>query len=175
MAALLTSTPTGPRAPAALTASSQSSSELTSRWTYTAAGPMSAATARPASSRTSPSTILAPSRANRRASASPCPRAAPVTIATLPSSLPIVRLLARWAAPVGPARKLQNVDRLRNRAGRLRRFLRVAGLGPARDLVDVLGDRDGVVAEALVEPGDQGHVHRHRRRPIGRRDLGDEV
>ena len=32
----------------------------------------------------------APSATNRRASASPCPRAAPVTMATLPSSRPVI-------------------------------------------------------------------------------------
>src|SRR6266571_8126761 len=47
---------------------------------------MSLTTRSPSSSRMSPSTTFAPSLTNARASASPCPRAAPEMSATLPSS-----------------------------------------------------------------------------------------
>src|SRR5687768_3618074 len=50
---------------------------------------MLSAAALPCSSSTSPINTLAPSAANMRASASPWPRAAPVTMTTLPSTRPI--------------------------------------------------------------------------------------
>src|SRR5262252_4992227 len=50
---------------------------------------ISASTRRPSSSRTSPKTTWAPSRANSFASAAPCPRAPPLISATFPSSLPM--------------------------------------------------------------------------------------
>ena len=60
-----------------------------------AAARISASTFRPASSRMSPNTTLAPSRANPKAMARPIPWPAPVTIAVFPLSLitsPIRRL-----------------------------------------------------------------------------------
>src|SRR4051794_33735629 len=54
---------------------------------------MSAAVCLPSSSRTSVMITCAPSDANSRASAAPCPRAPPVISATLPSSFPICRTL----------------------------------------------------------------------------------
>ena len=50
---------------------------------------VAAASARPCSWRTSPSTTRAPSATKRRAIAAPAPRAAPVITATLPSSTPM--------------------------------------------------------------------------------------
>src|SRR5262249_15066892 len=47
---------------------------------------MSASTCRPSASRTSPSTTLAPSWANRRASTAPMPRAPPLIKATFPAN-----------------------------------------------------------------------------------------
>src|SRR5436190_5497071 len=66
-----------------------SASLVTSWWWNVAADPMSAAVCLPSSSRTSVMITCAPSSANNRASAAPCPRAPPVISATLPSSLPM--------------------------------------------------------------------------------------
>src|SRR4051812_42071329 len=54
---------------------------------------MPAAVCLPSSSSTSVMTTCAPSDANNRASAAPCPRAPPVISATLPSSFPMKRTL----------------------------------------------------------------------------------
>src|SRR5262245_31004382 len=73
---------------------------------------MLSSTCLPSASRMSPNTTRAPSRANVRASAAPCPRAPPLISATFPSSFPM-----RWRPPCrlrvaathggGAARKLQ--------------------------------------------------------------------
>ena len=79
MPALLTSTSRPPkRSMVKAIADAHSSSLDTSRWVNTARSPIEAATASPLSTRTSPITTSAPSAANRRASASPCPRDPPV-------------------------------------------------------------------------------------------------
>ena len=70
----------------------QAASSVTSSWWNNAvppAAPISSATAAPSAS-TSATTTLAPSRANRRAMAAPMPLAAPVTMATLFSSLIVI-------------------------------------------------------------------------------------
>ena len=69
---------------------------------YREAGPKDAPTllllhGLPSSSRMSPKTTLAPSRANVSASAAPCPRAPPLISATFPSSFP----MAADHTPVG--------------------------------------------------------------------------
>src|SRR5215831_8512336 len=77
------------RLSAVATACCQSASLVTSRRTKTASPPaarMSASTLRPSASRTSPSTTLAPSLANRRASTAPMPRAPPLIKATFPAN-----------------------------------------------------------------------------------------
>src|SRR5262245_55732058 len=91
MPALFTSTSSRPYAPTMVrTASCQSSSLATSSFTNCALPPsplIFVATARPSASITSATTTIAPSRANRTASHSPMPWAAPLIIATFPLSL----------------------------------------------------------------------------------------
>src|SRR5580704_6844302 len=75
----------------------QSSSLDTSRCTKIADSPISAASLPPRSSWMSAMTTFAPSAANSRASAAPCPDAPPVMMATLPSSMPMaVTHLSFW-------------------------------------------------------------------------------
>src|ERR1700743_474427 len=73
---------------AVATAASHWSGWVTSRWTYLAASPISAASALPSSSRMSPITTWAPSSTSRRASSAPMPRAPPLMSATFPSTRP---------------------------------------------------------------------------------------
>jgi hypothetical protein len=81
---------TGPKKfSAAATMRSQPAALVTSRSRKCAFGPSSLASAEPVSARMSVSTTLAPSAINIRACDAPMPRDAPVTIAVLPSSLPI--------------------------------------------------------------------------------------
>ena len=40
---------------------------------------------------------------------------------------------------------------------------------------DPMGDIDGVVAETLIEPGHQGHIHGHRQLGLARSQLRREV
>src|SRR5215831_18717778 len=78
------------------TASTQSASLVTSRCTYVASPPccrIASSTCFPASSRRSPSTTFAPSRAKSWASTAPWPRAPPLISATFPSSLPMAPFL----------------------------------------------------------------------------------
>src|ERR687887_1790530 len=84
------------------TASTQSTSLVTSRCTYVASPPccrIASSTCLPASSRRSPTTTFAPSRAKSWASTAPWPRAPPLISATFPSSLPMAPflLLTAWA------------------------------------------------------------------------------
>src|SRR5690349_21649516 len=72
-------------APAASTAASTSSREVTSH--RTATPPISPAVSRAAASSKSATTTLAPSDASRRAVAAPIPRAPPVTRAVFPANL----------------------------------------------------------------------------------------
>src|SRR5215203_1464918 len=86
--ALLTRTSTWPWSSTVRpTTSAQASSERTS-WA-TKVAPISLASTSPSACSTSVTTTSAPSSRNSVASAPPCPRAPPVTIATLPSSLPM--------------------------------------------------------------------------------------
>src|SRR4051794_19751776 len=88
--ALFTSTLTGPKvATASSTAACQLCSSETSRWTWCADSPSSSASAFPRSSAMSAITTLAPSATKARAAPSPCPCAAPVMMATLPSRRPM--------------------------------------------------------------------------------------
>src|SRR5215469_15270201 len=99
MPALLTriSRPPNSRSLAAI-AARQSFARVTSRCSATAAlvaalALISSAVCLQTSSSTSPTTTLAPSLANSRASAAPCPRAPPEMRATLPLSLSILKFL----------------------------------------------------------------------------------
>src|SRR4051812_6090184 len=95
---------------------------------------MSAAVSLPASSRTSVMITCAPSSANNRASAAPCPRAPPVISATLPSSFPM-------------ARKLQE----RRRAFRV--LVRDLEQDPVED--EELGQPQGAEADHVAEVGEE--------------------
>src|ERR1051326_4286546 len=77
------------------TVASRSASAVTSVWRNAAAAPSSRAIDSPPSSLMSAMTTRAPSATKRRAVAAPMPEAAPVTIATLPSSLPMAPSLSR--------------------------------------------------------------------------------
>ena len=93
-AALLMRMSTAPNASVAVaTIAAQSASERTSSFEKRAAAPISAASAWPLSSTTSPITTFAPSAANRRAVAAPMPCEPPVTIAALPFNRPKNSLL----------------------------------------------------------------------------------
>src|SRR5579864_3549907 len=112
--ALLTSTSSRPRSRTTCsTTSAHRSGDVTSCSTKVA--PMSAAVLAPSSARTSVTNTWAPSLANSRASAAPCPRAAPVTSATRLSSFPMPPALqappksARSYAPVRHALGLAEV------------------------------------------------------------------
>src|ERR1700751_3126052 len=84
MPALFTRPCSPPNFSAAFTAVSQSLSCVTSCGTNASAGPSSDASWRPSDSSTSPMTTRAPSAANKRASAAPCPRAPPLMSMTFP-------------------------------------------------------------------------------------------
>ena len=96
MPALLTRMSSLPNLETAVaTASRQSASLVTSSRTKTQSPPaslISASVRRPSSSRISPMTTFAPSRASILASAAPMPLAPPLTSATLPSTRGIVPL-----------------------------------------------------------------------------------
>ena len=104
MPALLTRTFSAAKRDAARpTAACQSASLVTSSRTKAASPPlalMSASTAWPSATRMSPMTTRAPSRANRRASAAPIPRAPPLISATFPASLMVASFERR--ATAGP-------------------------------------------------------------------------
>src|SRR5215469_4993544 len=90
--ALLTRMSSLPKRPTAVAAAAfQSSSLVTSRWTYRAASPSKRATSRPRSSSTSPIATVAPASTISCAVSPPMPRAAPEIRATLPSSRFIAR------------------------------------------------------------------------------------
>ena len=87
---------------AAATALAQADSLVTSTLRNRASPPASpiwASTWRPSSSKTSPKTTLAPSRAKRLTSAAPMPLAPPLISATFPSSRPMVISLYRQSCP----------------------------------------------------------------------------
>src|SRR4051812_35302547 len=76
---------------------------------------MAASTSRPSVSTRSPKTTRAPSRASAFACAAPSPRAAPVTIATLPFNLRIFDLLLRLEAPALEARSPARAQTIEHR------------------------------------------------------------
>src|SRR6266853_121291 len=84
LAQLFTRPCSPPNFSAAFTAVSQSLSCVTSCRTNVAAWPSSDASWRPSGSSTSPIMTRAPSAANKRASAAPCPRAPPLMSMTFP-------------------------------------------------------------------------------------------
>ena len=157
MPALLTRTLRLPNAvTASLTAASQSAGCVTSSRTYRTLSPSRAASCRPSSSRTSPTTTFAPSSRNRCAMAAPMPRAPPLTRATLPSNRPIASPFREraspgtrpsgldfkltkhrpaWAGPLDPKRSATDAAGRRRRRGRRRPFraarIRGAGCLPA--------------------------------------------
>ena len=88
--ALLTMMSSRPKRPTAWSTSAlTSASTVTSARTKTARSPRAAARASPSASRRPASTTLAPSAMNFSAIAAPMPLVAPVTIATLPSRIPM--------------------------------------------------------------------------------------
>ena len=122
---------------------------------------------RPASARTSVATTLAPSAANRRTSASPCPRAPPVTIATLPSSRPTAASSFVACRDRRAHSGVTTGDALRSEPGRLatvgggarshaahrpRRLRHRAARGIGRAIALALADAGADVAVADVHP-----------------------
>ena len=103
--ALATSTLTGPNSrSASATASAQPASLVTSSRRKRAFAPSSAVSASPAAALTSVTNTLAPSATSLRACASPMPCAAPVTIAILPVSRPMVVSLPFSFSRIAPGR-----------------------------------------------------------------------
>ena len=97
--ALLIKMSTGPSSfTTSATTAAQLSSSATSKWRYSP--PTCLATTAPCSSSTSHTTTLAPSAAKIAQSAAPIPWAPPVTIATLPSNLPMISSLDNCQYPL---------------------------------------------------------------------------
>ena len=132
--------------------------------------PISSATALTSLSSTSVRTTLAPSEANRRPSAAPCPRAAPVMIATLPASRPPEfdtapsihgqpGPLARWVGRVADA----GVCTSRRRASRaMGAYMSSSASGPC--MVSQVAAAGGTHLDPVVEA--QAHrPHRDLPRP----------
>src|SRR6266540_120894 len=162
------------------TMASASEARDTSACTYAACAPpsrMAAATASPASSATSLSTTLAPSRANSCEATLPMPLAPPVIKATLPSSRPIHASLRPLAARVA-RRRPENAYHHHAPAGEERG--RAVEGEVCRRLVDSAFDEPsrgaGKPATAKARPGTHGDHHaRGIWAPEGRAGRADVV